>query len=105
MGDVQEHPAIGPAATLEDLGVVGQGDPVPCRQLHPLRVVAGHEPLPGRVAEVPALTADGFGHQRAGRLLRGHHPGRVELDQFHVGQPAPGPERQVHPVAGVLVAA
>ena len=103
MGDVQEHPAVGTTAALGDLGVVGQRDPVPGRQLHPLGVVAGHEPLSQGVLQVAALAAYGLGHQGARHLLGGDHPGRVELDQLHVLEPAAGPQGQVHAVAGVLV--
>jgi hypothetical protein len=69
VGDVQEHPAVGAATSLGDLGVVGQRHPVAGRQLHPLGVVAGHEPLPEGVGEVAALTPDGLGDQGPGGLL------------------------------------
>jgi hypothetical protein len=56
-----------------------------------------------RVLEVAAFAADGFGDQRPGGLFGRHHPGRVELNQLHVLQPAAGSQRQVHAVAGVLI--
>ena len=93
------------AASLGDLGVVRQRHAVARAELEPLRVVALHEALAERVVEPPALAAHRLGHQRARRLLGEDHPGRVELDELHVHQPAARVERQAHAVAVVLVAA
>ena len=98
-------PPAGRAAALGDLRVVGEGDAVAGGQLEPLGVVALHEALAVGVAQDPALAADGFGHQRAGRFLRRDHPGGVELHELHVAQAAPRVGGQAHRVARVLVAA
>ena len=105
VGDVEQHAAVLGSAALGDLGVVGQGDAVARGELEPLRVVALHEALARGVAQDAALAAHGLGDQRPCRLLREDHPGRVELDELHVAQPAAGLGGQAHRVAGVLVTA
>ena len=105
VGDVEEHAAVRPAPALGDLRVVGQRHPVAGAQLHPLRVVAGHEPLAVGVVETAALAAHGLGHEHAGGLLGRDHAGRVELDELHVHHPAAGPQREGHRLAEVLVTA
>ena len=104
MRDVEQHAAVRRSSALGDLQVVGKGDTVARRELHALRVVALHEALAGGVPQDPALAANCLGHEDARGLLGRDHPGRMELDELHVAQAAPGLRRQPHRVAGVLVA-
>ena len=99
-----QHAAVRRAAPFLDLGVARQGDPVPGRQLHPLRVVARHEPLAEAVAQDAALPAGRLGDEGAGRVLGLDQAGRVELHQLGVADPAAGLDREAERVAGVLVA-
>ena len=48
--------------------------------------VVPHEPHAVLVAQDPALTADGLGHEQAADAGRPDHPGRVELDELHVDE-------------------
>ena len=93
------------AATLGDLGVVGERDAIARRELEPLGVVALHEPLAETVSQDPALAAHRLRDERAGRLLRIDHAGRVELHELHVAQPTSRERGEPHRIAGVLVAA
>ena len=83
---VEQDAAVRGSAALRDLRVVGESDAVARGQLEPLGVVALHEALARRVAQDPALAADGLGHERARGLLREDHPRGVELDELHVPQ-------------------
>ena len=62
MRDVEPYAPLGGAAPFLDLRVGGQRHAVTGGQLHPVGVVARHEPLPEGVAQDPALAA--------GRLAR-----------------------------------
>jgi hypothetical protein len=104
MRDVEEDPAVRAAPALDDLGVARERHPVARAELEALRVVALHVPLAERVVEAPAFAPHGFGDERPGRLLGHDDPGRVELHELHVHQPAARIERQSHAVAVVLVA-
>src|SRR5882762_1255133 len=59
---------------------------VPRRQLHPLGIVAFHEPLTILVAQNAALAAHRLRHQNPLHARRPHHPSRMKLHEFHVHQ-------------------
>ena len=84
------HPAGG---LLVGRGVLG---PAVLGQVLP------HEPLAGRVAQDPALAADGLGHEQAAHAGRPDHAGRVELDELHVDQLGAGVVGERLAVAAVL---
>ena len=80
--DVEGHGAVGEAAALVDLGLLGARDDVARGELHLVRRVALHEPLAVRVQQVGALAARALGDQEA---LAGERR-RVVLDHLHVHQ-------------------
>ena len=105
MGDVEPDAAVLRAPALGDLRVRGERDPVAGGQFHPLGIVALHEPLAEGVAEDAALTAGGFGDERA-RCVLGFEDARgVELDEFGVAEPAAGFDGEAEGIARVLIAA
>ena len=77
--DMQEIAPANPAA-FADLRLHGSGYHVPRRQLHLLRGVVLHEPLPLVVEQVPALAARALGDEDA-MLVQSR---RVELNELHV---------------------
>jgi hypothetical protein len=73
--------------SLGDLRVIGQRNPVPSRQLHPVGVVALHESLAIGIEKPPALTTHCLRHEHAGHLLRSDHARGMELYELHSGDP------------------
>jgi hypothetical protein len=84
MGQVEPDAAGPGGASLLDLGVGRQRDPVPAGELHALGVVARHEPLTEVVEQDPALAACRLADEQAGRVLRPDQPGGLELHQLGV---------------------
>ena len=82
LGDVERDGAVGEAAALVDLGLLGARDDVARGQLHLVRRVLLHEALALGVVEVRALAAGALGDQQAVARERG----RVVLDHLHVHQ-------------------
>ena len=95
-GDVEGDGAVGEAAALVDLGLLGAGDDVARGELHLVRRVALHEALALGVEQVGALAAGALGDQEA--LARQRR--RVVLDHLHVHQLRPDPVGHRDPVAG-----
>ncbi len=93
------------APPLDDLCVVGERRPVAGRQLEPLWVIARHEALVVGVGEPSTLAPDGLGDERARGFLGEDHPCRVELNELHVHDRAPGAQGEAEPLTEVLVAA
>ena len=89
-------------AVLLHLEVDRAGDDVARRQFHPF-VVACHEArrigVDAGQQQVRALAAQGLGDQKAA-LLRVVQAGRMELDEFHVADPAAGAPGHRDAVAG-----
>src|SRR4029450_10285242 len=104
MADVEVHPAVRSGATLGDLGVVRERDPVAGAELETLRGVALHEPLAERIEEVSTFASDGLGDERAGCFFRKDHARGMELDKLHVHQMAASLESEAHAITVVLVA-
>ena len=90
-------------ATLRDLRIGGQGDAVTSGQLHPLGIVAFHEPLSQAVAQDSALTAGRLGDQGARGILGFDDARRMELDELGVAQTRSGLDGQAERIAGVLI--
>ena len=80
--DVERDGAVGEAATLVDLGLLGARDDVARGELHLVRRVLLHEALAQRVVEVGALAARALGDQQP---VPGERR-RVVLDHLHVHQ-------------------
>ncbi len=99
-----QHAAVRGATAFFDLGVARQGHTITGRQLHPLRVVARHEPLAETVAEDAAFATGCLGDERAGCVFGLDQPGRVKLHELGIADPATGLHRETKRVAGVLVA-
>ena len=95
-GDVERDGAVGEAAALVDLGLLGAADDVARGELHLVRRVALHEALALGVQEVGALAARALGDQEA--LAR--ERGRVVLDHLHVHERRTDPVGHRDPVAG-----
>ena len=94
-GDVERDGAVGEAAALVDLGLLGTGDDVARGELHLVRRVALHEALALGVEQVGALAAGALGDQEA--LARKRR--RVVLDHLHVHQRRACPVGHRDPVA------
>ena len=95
-GDVERDGAVGEAAALVDLGLLGARDDVARRKLHLVGRVALHEALALGVQQVRALAAGALGDQEA---LAGQ-AGRVVLDHLHVHQRRADAVGHRDPVAG-----
>ena len=95
-GDVEGDGAVGEAAALVDLGLLGAGDDVARGELHLVRRVLLHEAFAVLVEQVGALAAGALGDQEA--LARQRR--RVVLDHLHVHQLGPDPVGHRDPVAG-----
>ncbi len=95
-GDVEGDGAVGEAAALVDLGLLGAGDDVARGQLHLVRRVLLHEAFAVGVEQVSALAAGALGDQEA--LARQRR--RVVLDHLHVHQLGADPVGHRDPVAG-----
>ena len=95
-GDVQRHGAVGEAATLVDLGLLGARDHVARGQLHLVGRVLLHEALALGVVEVGALAAGALGDQQPDPGQRGG----VVLDHLHVHQRCARVVGHGDPVAG-----
>ena len=95
-GDVERDGAVGEAAALVDLGLLGARDDVARGELHLVRRVRLHEALALGVEQVRALAAGALGDQKA--LARQRR--RVVLDHLHVHQRRPGAVGHRDPVAG-----
>ncbi len=103
VGDVDPHAAVRRAAALAHLEKRGARDQVPRRALHPLGVVARHEPLTLAIAQLPAGAAQAFLEQRARHERAGNdEPGRMELDHFHVAQWQPRTVRERDAVGSLV---
>ena len=94
--DVEGDGAVGEAAALVDLGLLGARDDVARGELHLVRRVALHEALALGVQEVGALAACALRDQEA--LAR--ERGRVVLDHLHVHERGADPVGHRDPVAG-----
>ena len=100
-GDVERHRAVGEAAALVDLGLLGARDHVARGQLHLVGRVLLHEALALGVVELRALAAGALGDQQPEPGQRG----RVVLDHLHVhqrgadavghGDPVPGADQRI----------
>ena len=85
-------------AAFFHLVVDGAGDDVARSEFRP-RVVLGHEARAVGQLEQAAFAAHRLGdEERLG--VRVVEAGGVELDEFHVGDPAPGPPTHGHAIAG-----
>lgn len=104
MRDIQPDTAVGGAATLLDLGVAGEGDPVAGREFEALGVVLVHEALAEAVREDAALAAGRLADEGARRVLGLDDARRVELHELGVAQAAARLDREPERVARVLVA-
>jgi hypothetical protein len=82
LGDIERHGAVGEAAALVDLGLLGAGDDVARGELHLVGRVLLHEALALGVVEVRALAAGALGDEDPVPGQRG----RVVLDHLHVHQ-------------------
>src|SRR4051794_25375640 len=96
LGDVQRHGAVGEAAALVDLGLLGARDDVARGQLELVGRVALHEALALGVVEVRTLAARALGDQDPVARQRG----RVVLDHLHVHQRGADAVGLGDPVAG-----
>ena len=101
MGHVEVDPAAARPAPFQHLGRYRPGHYVPCRELHPVGIVALHEPFPSHVQEDPPFAPDRLRHQPAAGVVGVDRARRVELDHLHIdqlrpcavghGKPVPGP--------------
>ena len=96
LGDVQRHGAVGEAAALVDLGLLGAGDDVARGQLQLVGRVLLHEALALGVEQPGALAAGALGDQQPVARQRR----RVVLDHLHVHQPGADPVGLGDAVAG-----
>ncbi len=101
--DVEPHTTVGGAATLLDLGVTGEGDPVAGGEFHPLGVVLAHKALAESVPQDATLAARGLADQRAGRTLGLDDAARVELHKLRVSQAPARFDGETERVTGVLI--